>query len=157
MHMWNWFTGARPGTHISISSSTAFKFYYLFAFKAKNTHITSRRKKPQQYIFFPRQSWVTAPPLPPTQLNPVPGQPESCEEIKCTCQHPPLLLQPRTVLEPEDMARSGILAVPFLRWTVKQSRVCSAWWKLWKGNTLKVPSTEFSHQSSELWDTRLRA
>lgn len=152
MHMWNWFTGARAGTHISISSSTELEFYHLFDFKAKNTQLPllHRGRNLTKASFFPWQDWVTAPPLPPTQLNPVPDQPESCEEIKCTCQHPPLLLQPWTIPEPGDMPGSGVLAVSFLRWIVQPSRVCSAWWKFWKGNTLKFPSTELQHQSSKL-------
>lgn len=54
MHMWNWFTGARSGTHISISSSTELKFYHLFDFKAKNTQLTllHRGRKLSKASFF---------------------------------------------------------------------------------------------------------
>ena len=113
------------------------------------------------------QGWVTAPPLPPTQLNPAPGQPKSQEEMKCTCQRPPLplqflsktalLLQPWTIPGLEDVPWRGMLAISFLRQTVQQSHASPTWRKFRKGNVLKVHSTEFSRQGSELCDTQAGA
>lgn len=96
MHTWNWFAGVRAGAHVSISSSTELKFYHLFVFKAKKytTNLLSfTGEEISAKHLFHWQGWVTAPPLPPTQLNPAPGQPKRQEEMKCTCPRPPLPLQ----------------------------------------------------------------
>lgn len=168
MHMWNWFTGVRAQAHVSISSSTELKFYHLFVFKAKSRQLILllRGRNLRKHLFH-RQGWVTAPPVPPTQLNPVPGQRKSEEEMKCTCQHPPLLLQllsktralwlqRPTILGREDVPRRRILTITFLRITVQQNHVSSTWRKFWKGNALKFTAPSF-HTKLQSCDTQERA
>lgn len=112
------------------------------------------------------QGWVTAPPLPPTQLNPAPGQPESQEEMKRTCLHPPpapALWQKRfsasAINHPRTRrgAREGDTCFIFSQTNCTAKLCFLNLKKFWKGNALEVHSMEFSHHSSELCHTQARA
>lgn len=155
MHAWNWFTGARSGTHISISSSTELKFYHLFDFKAKNTQLTllHRGRNLSKASFFPSRVGLQLPHSHPrswTQCL------VSLRAVRKSNAHVsiPLSCSSHEPSQKQKACQGMAYWLSFLSRAVEQSRVRSAWLNFWKGNTLKVPSKEFSPQNSELWDTQ---